>query len=119
MSVFKQKGAPAQRKVSLKYSIDCGRVVDDKVVVVRDFEKFLKEHIKVNGKKGNLGNELNVQSTPDAVNVHSELPFSKRYLKYLTKKYLRKAKISEYLRVISTNKHNYEIRYLNIFSEED
>jgi large subunit ribosomal protein L22e len=46
-------------------------------------------------------------------------PFSKRYLKYLTKKYLKKNEIREFLRVVSVNKQNYELRYFNIQNEEE
>jgi len=119
MALFKKKGQGVQRKVNLKFTIDCTRVVEDKVIVMRDFEKYLRENIKVNGKRGNLGNDVNVTSNARAILVQSDIPFSKRALKYLTKKYLRKVKISEYLRVIAVNKQNYEIRYLKIFNEEE
>jgi large subunit ribosomal protein L22e len=50
--------------------------------------------------------------------VNATIAFSKRYLKYLTKKYLKKQDLKEYLRVVSTNKNQYELRYFNIQSEE-
>lgn len=41
---------------------------------------------------------------------------SKRYLKYLTKKYLKKHNVRDWLRVIAHNKdrNTYELRYFNI-----
>jgi large subunit ribosomal protein L22e len=46
--------------------------------------------------------------------VHATIPFSKRYLKYLTKKYLKKQELKEYIRVVAISKNAYELRYFNI-----
>ena len=45
------------------------------------------------------------------------VPLSKRYLKYLTKKYLKKHSLREFLYVVATNKQTYQIRYFNIQQE--
>lgn len=47
------------------------------------------------------------------------LPFL-RYLKYLTKKYLKKHNVRDWLRVIASNKDRnvYELRYFNIAENE-
>ena len=37
-----------------------------------------------------------------------------RYLKYLTKKFLKKNNLRDYIRVVATNKTNYELRYFQI-----
>jgi large subunit ribosomal protein L22e len=79
----------------------------------------LEDRIKVEGKRNNLNND--VKLTRDAANiiVKSEIPFSKRYLKYLTKKYLKKLNVRDFLHVISVNKQSYEIKYFNIQNEEE
>ena len=46
-------------------------------------------------------------------------PFSKRYLKYLAKKFLKKMQMRDFLRVVSTNKTTYELKYFNIQENED
>ena len=51
--------------------------------------------------------------------VNAELPFSKRYLKYLTKKFLKKQQLRDYLHVIATNKQTYELRYFSINTDGD
>lgn len=42
-----------------------------------------------------------------------------RYLKYLTKKYLKKNLLRDTLRVISTSREGYELRYFQIGNEAD
>ena len=44
---------------------------------------------------------------------------SKRYVKYLTKKYLKKKGLRDWLRVVSVNPSTYELRYFNIDNEDD
>jgi len=77
----------------------------------------LKARIKVNGKVGNLGEQVNVTSDASKITVTANVPFSKRYLKYLTKKYLKKHSLREFLYVIATGKTGYQIKYFNIQQE--
>ena len=51
--------------------------------------------------------------------VDSSIPMSKRYLKYLTKKYLKKQQLRDFLRVIANKKDSYELRYFNMANEEE
>ena len=47
---------------------------------------------------------------------HARTLPSSRYLKYLTKKYLKKQQLRDYLHVVAPNglKNNYELRYFNM-----
>lgn len=74
-------------------------------------EKFLHDRIKVNGKSGNLGDNVKIIRDKSKIHVNSTVPFSKRYLKYLTKKYLKNQKLRDWLHVVAVSKANYEIRY--------
>tara|TARA_B110000977_G_scaffold191665_1_gene264116 strand:- start:6971 stop:7249 length:279 start_codon:yes stop_codon:yes gene_type:complete len=88
---------------------------------IASFETFLAERIKVAGKAGALGDVVSVASDKTKVTVTSDAPMSKRYLKYLTKKYLKKHNVRDWLRVIASNKDRnvYELRYFNIAEQED
>jgi large subunit ribosomal protein L22e len=82
------------------------------------FEKFLHDRIKVDGKAGVLGDAVVISRDKNRLNIVAEAPFSKRYLKYLTKKYLKKQQLRDYLHVIASNKTTYELRYFNIHDTE-
>uniref|UniRef100_A0A2K6V0B9 Ribosomal protein L22 like 1 n=1 Tax=Saimiri boliviensis boliviensis TaxID=39432 RepID=A0A2K6V0B9_SAIBB len=73
---------------------------------------FLQEKVKVNGKTGNLRNVVHNEPFENNITVVSEKQFSKRYLKYLTKKYLKKNSLCDWLRVV-------ELCYLQISQDED
>ena len=97
-----------------KFTIDCHAPVEDKVMDPASFEKFLHDKIKVNGKAGNLGTKVTIARISSKVTVTAELPFTKAYLKYLTKKYLKKQQLRDYLRVIATSKGAYELKYFKL-----
>jgi len=48
------------------------------------------------------------------VSSPAELKFSKRQLKYLSKRYLKKQELRDYLRVVAASKNSYEMRYFSI-----
>ncbi|XP_066348797.1 large ribosomal subunit protein eL22z-like [Miscanthus floridulus] len=110
-----------KKKGSVTFTIDCTKPVEDKIMEIATLEKFLQERIKVaGGKAGNLGEGVTVTRDKTKVTVTSDGPFSKRYLKYLTKKYLKKHNVRDWLRVIASNKDCsvYELRYFNIAENE-
>ena len=117
-AVVPKKGAKTGKKNAFKFSIDCRLPIEANVIVLKDFEAFLTRNIKVDNKKGNLGTNVTVSLDKESVVVESKVPFSKRYLKYLTKKYLKKQELKEFLRVIAINKSTYQLKYFNIQNEE-
>ncbi|KAJ4799203.1 60S ribosomal protein L22 [Rhynchospora pubera] len=111
----------ARKKGSSTFVIDCAKPVEDKIMDIASLEKFLQERIKVaGGKAGALGDAVTVSRDKNKITVTSDGPFSKRYLKYLTKKYLKKHNVRDWLRVIASNKDRsvYELRYFNIAENE-
>ena len=117
-AVQKKSGKAAKGKKQVaKFVINCQLPIDDNVIAINDFTDFLTSRIKVEGKTGNLGNQVTVGKDGANVNVESKIDFSKRYLKYLTKKYMKKQQLRDYLRVVATNKNSYQLRYLQLDAE--
>ena len=115
----KGKGA---KKGSVKFVVDCSAPVDDKVLDIASFEKYMQERIKVEGKTGNLA-QNNVSVSRDAtkltVSVPGDVKLSKRQLKYLTKRYLKKQQLRDYLRVVAASKNSYQLKYFSIAGDAD
>ncbi|CAM4731956.1 unnamed protein product [Leuciscus chuanchicus] len=113
------KGGKKKKQV-LKFTLDCTHPVEDGIMDAANFEQFLQERIKVNGKAGNLGGGVvSIERSKSKITVTSEVPFSKRYLKYLTKKYLKKNNLRDWLRVVANTKESYELRYFQINQDEE
>merc|ERR1712078_607471 len=107
------------KKAALKFAIDCSHPVEDGIMNCGDFETYLTERIKVGGKTGNFGKEVTLGRDKNKVVLTSAVPFSKRYLKYLTKKYLKKNNLRDWLRVVACARDAYELRYFQINNDED
>ena len=108
-----------KKQDSFKFNVDLTDPVKDNIVVTKEFVDFLKDNIKVNNKKGELGDVITVTSKGNMVTVNSTIPFSKRYLKYLTKKYLKSAEILDYLKVNAVSKETYKVKYVKIDRNEE
>ncbi|OCT72788.1 60S ribosomal protein L22 [Xenopus laevis] len=109
-----------KKKQLLKFTLDCTHPVEDGIMDAANFEQFLHDRIKVNGKVGNLGGGVvSIERSKSKITVSSEVPFSKRYLKYLTKKYLKKNNLRDWLRVVANSKESYELRYFQINQDEE
>merc|ERR1712232_451452 len=115
------KGAKGgkRRKVHHKFHIDCEKPVSDGIMDAAFFEKFLHDHIKVNGKAGVLGNVVTITRDKTTISVSASIDFSKRYLKYLTKKFLKKTELRDVLRVIAHSKNGYALQYFDIPDADD
>merc|ERR1712183_904447 len=116
---LRKKVASKGKKQTLKFTIDCQQPADDTIITPGDLEKFFKERIKVEGKTGNLGEKVTISREKSKINVTAEAPFSKRYLKYLSKKYLKKQQLRDFLRVVAPSKTSYELRYFNINEDNE
>merc|ERR1711998_629117 len=108
------KKGDSKGKKFMKFAIDYSVPLEDGLFEGQQFERFLQERIKVDGKTGNLGEKVTISREKAKVFVTAELPFSKRYLKYLTKKYLKKQQLRDYVHVVASSKGMYELRYFNI-----
>ncbi|KAK6355912.1 60S ribosomal protein L22 [Orbilia javanica] len=107
-------------KISKKFVINATQPASDKIFDVAAFEKFLHDRIKVDGRVGNLGDVVQISTEGEGkivVVAHQE--FSGRYLKYLTKKFLKKNSLRDWLRVVSTSKGVYELRFYNVVNDDD
>lgn len=79
----------------------------------------MNDRFKVNGKTGNLGSLVSITRTGSSIAIKSTVHFSKRYLKYLTKKYLKKSQVRDWIRVVASGKDTYQLRYLYINKDEE
>merc|ERR1712080_287053 len=101
-------------KKFMKFAIDYAVPLEDGLFDGATFEAFLQAKIKVDGKTGQLGDKVQLSREKSKIFVTADLPFSKRYPKYLTKKYLKKQQLHDYVHVVASSKGMYELRYFNI-----
>ncbi|GAB0496972.1 hypothetical protein MMPV_008294 [Pyropia vietnamensis] len=100
-------------------TVDCKKPVEDMIMDVAAVEKYLNERVKVDGKRGNLGDSVKISRDKAVVTVTAPEPFSKRQIRYLMRRYLKRANLRDWLRVVSNGKTSYELRYYNIADQEE
>ena len=101
-----------------KFHVDLNQAVSNNLLSVEAAVKYLRQNIKVNGLKNKLGDSVQVESTDKkdknkntiVVAADNTMKFSKRYVKYLIKKFLKRENISLYLRVISSGSNGYLVK---------
>uniref|UniRef100_A0AC35THA7 60S ribosomal protein L22 n=1 Tax=Rhabditophanes sp. KR3021 TaxID=114890 RepID=A0AC35THA7_9BILA len=109
-----------KKKTTYKFVVNCKAPVEDGILKAESFAEFLRIRIKHDGKLGQLElGGIKITSNKNEVTVNAEKEFSKRYLKYLTKKYLKKNSLRDWLRVISTDKSSYTMKYFQLADNDN
>ena len=129
----KKAEAKEQPKTTYKsFSVDLNAPCNNKLLTVESAQKYLQTNFKVNGlrlkeKEGEKKGKDKVESKPIKVSatdksdkrkntviiqVDNKIKFSKRYIKYLVKKFLRREGISRYLTVSSTSPSGYTVKVI-------
>ena len=123
MSVKKPE-SKEQPKVSYKvFNVDFNSPCSNNLLTLEGAQKYLKSNFKINGLKGKLEDKnakIKVAMTDKkdkrkntlVISVDNKLQFSKRYIKYLVKKYLRREGIARFLTVSSTAPNAYTVKVI-------
>ncbi|KAK4556952.1 Ribosomal L22e protein [Recurvomyces mirabilis] len=108
------------QKTTQKYIINAKQPTDDRIFDPSAFATFLQQRIKVDNRTGNLGDTITVNNLGDGrIEIVSHQEFSGRYLKYLTKKFLKKQQLRDWLRVVSTSKGEYSLKFFNVVGDDN
>lgn len=120
-TISKRKQQKKTKKVKplTKFVIDCEAPAADEIVDTGSIADYLKQRIKVEGKAGNLGKKIVVANTDSKVSVETSGLISKRYIKYLAKRFLKKQGVREYVRIASADKASYALRYFRMSDNVD
>ncbi|KAI4210127.1 MAG: hypothetical protein LQ351_007030 [Letrouitia transgressa] len=106
-------------RIGNQFIINASQPASDKIFDVSAFEKFLHDKIKVDNRVGNLGDAVQISQTGDGkIEIIAHTKFSGRYIKYLTKKFLKKQQLRDWLRVVSTSQGVYELRFFNVVNDD-
>ena len=113
------KSKKAAKKSTLTFGIDCTHPVEDGIMKAEELKEFLQRRIKIEGKLNNLEDQVTLKAEKNKVQIVSDVHLSKRYMKYLTKKYLKKNNLRDWLRVVASSQTEYELRYFQINQDDD
>ena len=103
-----------------KYSVDFTNPLENKLLTLESVLKFLQNNMKLNGLKGKLGKTILINTdekrekskTSIVISVDSSIKFSKRYIRYLVKKFLKKEGVAKYLTLTATSPSAYMVKVI-------
>lgn len=115
-----RKAKEAKAKTYKKFTVDFSSPVENSLLTLESALKYLQTNMKVGGLKGKLGEQIKISATDKkdknknnlVINVDTSLKFSKRYIRYLIKKFLKREGISRYLTVSSTAPAAYTVKVI-------
>jgi len=114
---------PALPKGKKIIKIDCSvpitdGIFDDDMKV--QFQEHFTNNTKLHGNKGKLADKVKIGfDESNCLTIATTMKYRKKYFKYLTKKFLKKKSLRDWLRVLATKKGEYQLRYFNIQQEEE
>ena len=115
---IKENKTSKKEKVYKKYFVDFSDPLDNILLSIESAMKYLNSNMKIDGLKGNLKDfvKINVDDKRNKksllIQVDNQMQFSKKYIKYLVKKFLKREGIVKYLTVLSNSPNSYEVKVL-------
>ena len=102
------------------FYVDFNSPCSNNLLTLESATKYLLSNFKVNGLKNKCGESIKVSATEKKdkrkntiiVQVDNKLQFSKRYIKYLVKKFLRREGIARFLTVSATSPNAYTVKVI-------
>ena len=116
-----QKETKVKVKTFRKFYVDFTQVISNNLVTLEAAIKYLNDNIKMNNLKIHKdkaafikigAGEKRDKKNFICVEVENSVKTSKRYVKYLVKRFLKKENILTFLRVISSSSTTYAVKLM-------
>ena len=104
------------------FKIDCTVPATDGIfdeTLLGAFEQYFQQNVKLHGRKGKLADKVKVNMNNNVLTVSTTMQYKKRYFKYLTKKFLKKKELRDWLRILANGKSGYQLKYFNIRGDDE
>ena len=103
-----------------KYTVDFNSPVENNLLTLESAAKYMQTNMKINGLKGHLGNKIKINTTDKkdknkntlVISVDTSIQFSKRYIRYLVKKFLKREGIARFLTLSSSAPNAYTVKII-------
>jgi large subunit ribosomal protein L22e len=115
------KEAKVKARTFRKFYVDFGEVIKNNLVTLEAAIRYLNDNIKLNNLKVHKDKSTFIKVTAGGkgdrkntlcVEIENSVKASKRYVKYLTKRFLKKENILSFLRVISSSANTYTVKLM-------
>lgn len=124
MEEVEQKINPETQKPSIvdeikTVELDCTNCTNESLFEISDLKNFYLERIKVKGCTGQLGKNITIDVSGSTLKITYKKFISKRYMKFLGRKFLRLKKLNSWVRLVANSKTGYKFSFYNIDKNEE
>ncbi|KAM0679067.1 60S ribosomal protein L22 [Binucleata daphniae] len=101
------------------FTFNCATLTNDNLISTSDFQEYIQSRIKIQGKVNNTKDKCDITVSGDNILVDTKIPFNKKYIKFLAKKFLHSKNLKDWVRITSTDTNGYQFVYYNVENEEE
>ncbi|KAF7697532.1 60S ribosomal protein L22 [Cucumispora dikerogammari] len=106
-----------KKESKFSYNLNFLECINDGLFTVEEVKEHLENKFKVEGKTGNLGGKIELKINGNNLQLISTFKFRKSYLKYLSKKFLFKKNLTDWVHLVSDYKTGYDFTYYKVAKE--
>ncbi|KAF7685645.1 60S ribosomal protein L22, partial [Cucumispora dikerogammari] len=93
-----------KKESKISYNLNLLECISDSLFTADEVKEHLENKFKVEGKTGNLGGKIELKINGNNLQLISSFKFRKSYLKYLSKKFLFKKNLTDWVHLVSDYK---------------
>ncbi|EJW02111.1 hypothetical protein EDEG_03443 [Edhazardia aedis USNM 41457] len=99
------------------FNFDLSKLTKDSLISASEFESYISSKLKINGRLDNFGDDVEITSKNDSLEIKTNVPIKKSYLVFLGKKFLHKKELRDWVK-IARNEKGFSLEYYNEENEE-
>ncbi|XP_025206266.1 60S ribosomal protein L22-like [Melanaphis sacchari] len=107
------------KKKKRKIILDCTEPVNISILNLKHFKTFIGLKMRYNDETENSEDVISVKRTNTKIIIFSDVPFTKRYLRFLMKSYFKKWEIAKLWKLVEIGPDSYAFRLLNLVTIKD
>lgn len=102
-----------------KFELDCSLCTNESLFSTSELKDFLLARMNLRDKPGKIDRYAQINTTDNTVEVEYKCFISKRYVKYLGRKFLRIKKLNSWVRIIASSKTGYKFVFYNVDKDNE
>merc|ERR1711872_96844 len=107
-------GMEAKSEIKTTQNLNFLDCIDDKLFTSQEVKEFFEQNMKVDGKRGNFTDKVEIKADTHSLKIVSSVKICPRYLGFLSKKFVFKKKLHDWIRVVSDGKNGREFTYYKV-----
>lgn len=99
-------------------TINCENLTNDNLMGMSELHEYFINTFKYNGKKNNFKDEVEIETDKNKLVIKCPTSIKKSYLRFLSKKFLHRKQLSEWVRILGDGKDGYEMAFYDNVKNE-